>query len=158
MRNSAAVTVATRRSVNISCISYGVPVPTITWRFNNQPVPYTQTDTFTNYSVDVTGNITQGNVVSTLHIVNAQTTEEYVCMGSNTYNGVTTNSYAMITVQVLGQLTSSSLWSAVACYCMPMPNIRYPIGRDLLSWCAVQWSGSEHTGGLCGLALLSSQL
>lgn len=106
--NSTA-TVVTRRSVNISCISYGIPVPTITWRFNNQPAIYTQTDIFTNYSVSFTGDIideiTQGNVVSTLHVVDARTTGEYVCIGSNTHSGATTTSSAMITVQVLGQLT-----------------------------------------------------
>ena len=94
---------------DISCTSSGVPVPTITWTFNNQPVPFSQTNTVTNYSAAVSGvsiEVTKGNITSTLHIVNAQYPDnagEYVCTGSNT-DGVSSSS--IITVHIPGiQLT-----------------------------------------------------
>ena len=99
-------------NVDISCISTGVPVPTITWTLNNQTISFTQTDTPTNYQVTVTGEdtslvtvVTPGNVVSTLHIVNAQypaNTGEYVCTGSNTHAGITIDSPSTIIIGIQG--------------------------------------------------------
>ena len=96
-------------SLNISCTATGTPSPTITWTLNNQSTPFTQTDIITHHNVSmITGSgstletdVTQGNVVSTLHIVNPQYPAhngEYVCTGSNT-NGVSTIS-ASATIRV----------------------------------------------------------
>ena len=99
--------------MNLSCTSTGIPVPAITWTFNNQSTFFNQIDASTDHNVTITGEINnlttvvvQGSVVSTLHIVNAQhpaTAGEYVCTGSNTHSGVTySTSAAPITIQVLG--------------------------------------------------------
>lgn len=74
-------------NLNISCISFGVPVPNIYWTFNGYRTPFNQTHQFTNFILSDGGMVTPGYIVSTLHIVDAQhpTDEgEYVCTGSNT--------------------------------------------------------------------------
>lgn len=95
-------------SVNISCTSTGIPVPTITWLSPNQMV--LQSDIHTTYSAnfdtDYTVSVTTGSVVSTLHIVNAQypaDAGEYECVGSNSHAGDTFNSSAMVTLRFLGR-------------------------------------------------------
>lgn len=104
------VSVSEEGSVDISCTSVGVPVPTVSWTFNNLAAPFDQTDSSTDLSVRILGGgnfeLTQGSVVSTLHLVDAQYPADegvYVCTGTNTHAGVTTTSSAMITVQVLGK-------------------------------------------------------
>lgn len=104
------VSVSEEGSVDISCTSVGVPVPTVSWTFNNLAAPFDQTDSSTDLSVRILGGgnfeLTQGSVVSRLHLVDAQYPADegvYVCIGANTHAGVTTTSSAMITVQVLGK-------------------------------------------------------
>ena len=99
-----AVYIDEGQSVNVSCNSTGIPTPNITWTFNNQTTSFTQTDVYTDINVTITGEsaveVTQGNVVSTLHIVNLQypsTTGDYVCSGSSNRAGATSSS-AIITV------------------------------------------------------------
>ena len=97
-------------NINISCTSTGVPIPNITWTFNNQLTSYLQSDIYTNYSVnyntvDYGLAVFPGSVVSTLHIVNAQYPADggvYVCTGSNE-DGVTSS--ATITLKFLGKLS-----------------------------------------------------
>ena len=71
---------------------------------------FNQTDISTEPSVAVTTPpniaITDGVAESTLQIVDTQYPADdgvYVCTGSNTHDGVTTSTSAMITVQVLGR-------------------------------------------------------
>ena len=105
------VTVSEGGSVNISCTSIGSPVPTISWTLNNnQMTRFTKTDLSTEPSVAVTTPpnfaVTDGVTESTLQIVNTQYPADdgvYVCTGSNTHDGVTTSTSAMITVRVLGR-------------------------------------------------------
>ena len=104
------VTVSEGGSVNISCTSIGSPVPTISWTLNNQMTRFTKTDLSTEPSVAVIRPpnfaVTDGVAESTLQIVNAQYPADdgvYVCTGSNTHDGVTTSTSAMITVRVLGR-------------------------------------------------------
>ena len=101
-------------NVDISCTSTGVPVPTITWTLNNQGTNFSQTSISTDTDITILGGgnieVTPGNLMSTLHIVNAQYPADdgvYVCTGSNTHAGVTTNSSAKVTVQVLGTLLNN---------------------------------------------------
>ena len=107
---ASVVTVSEGGSVDISCTSTGVPAPTITWRLNNQAVPFRQTDLTTpadirvnnNYGVDT---IINGSVVSTLHIVNAQYPAHdgvYECIGDNSNGGSAPPGIANITLQVQG--------------------------------------------------------
>jgi len=97
-------------SVVISCTSTGVPVPTISWTFNNLTTRFNQNDKSTEVTAFVTAggvvDITQGSVDSSLQIVAPQYPADdgvYVCVGSNTHAGNTATSSAMITVQVLGE-------------------------------------------------------
>ena len=106
---ASVVTVSEGGSVDISCTSTGVPAPTITWRLNNQTVPFNQTDvttptdvTVNNFMVDT---ITNGSVVSTLHIVNPQYPAHdgvYECIGDNSNGGSAPPGIANIKVQLQG--------------------------------------------------------
>ena len=107
---ASVVTVSEGGSVDISCTSTGVPAPTITWRLNNQAVPFHQINLTTPADIRVNTNfavdtIINGSVVSTLHIVNAQYPAHdgvYECIGDNSNGGSAPPSIANITVQVQG--------------------------------------------------------
>ena len=90
--------------MNISCASSGIPVPTISWTINNHPAPFNETSQVTDFIFSTsTAKITEGNVVSTLHIANIQYPAHhgvYVCTGSNHHAVMRT---AMLTLQVLGE-------------------------------------------------------
>ena len=107
MSNGAdVVTVNNGGSVDISCTSLGVPVPTIAWTFNGMKTPYRQTDSSTQPVIRRYGESTPGRVVSTLHIVNPSYPANdgvYVCTGS-IHAGVQSSS-ALITLQILGKVT-----------------------------------------------------
>ena len=94
----------------ISCTSTGIPTPTITWELDNQLISHLVSDVYIDYGVNYdSGKVIPGSVVSTLHIMDAQYPADagvYVCTGSNSYNGVTTNSSTIITVRFLGELKS----------------------------------------------------
>ena len=103
------VSVHEGQGIDISCTSIGVPIPTISWTFNNLAAPFTQTNSPSDLSVMVLSGglhrVTPGSVVSTLHIVNAQYPADegaYVCSGYNAHAGVTTTSASVVSVQVLG--------------------------------------------------------
>ncbi len=110
---NSMVTVVEGGDVNISCTSTGVPVPTITWTLNNQTTPFSQTDVSTDFSITIERDssnylvpvITSGNLVSTLHIVNAQYPSHdgvYECTG-NSDTGRTSFHTITLTVQVPGK-------------------------------------------------------
>ncbi len=107
------VTVVEGGDVDISCTSTGVPVPTITWTLNNQTTPFSQTDVSTDFSIrierDSSSNlvpvITSGNLVSTLHIVNAQYPSHdgvYECTGDSDTGGTSSHTITL-TVQIPGK-------------------------------------------------------
>lgn len=90
-------------SVNISCTSFGVPVPTISWTLNGHNTTIKPTDEITDLNLRDDGKVIPGYVVSTLLITDAQylTDEgEYVCTGSNADVAMTST---MITLIVLGK-------------------------------------------------------
>ena len=99
-------------SVNISCTSYGHPIPTILWELNGSPAPFPQSDTVTDYQAvirTVVGQFnftfTDGNITSVLTITNIvfpNQEGEYTCKGRNSHRGVESSAYSNITVHVLG--------------------------------------------------------
>lgn len=82
------------------------------WIFGNQSTLFNQTDVSFDHNVEVVSisnevvpNVTEGRVISTLHIIDVQHPDDdgmYKCIGSNSNAGVTYTSIAMITVQVQG--------------------------------------------------------
>ena len=103
--------------MNISCTSIGSPVPTISWTLNNQMTRFNKTDLSTVPSVTIgtppNFAVTDGRAESTLQIVNTQYPADdgvYVCTGSNTHDGDTTSTSAMITVRVLGKSFARLHW------------------------------------------------
>ena len=101
-------------NVNISCSSAGVPIPTITWTFQDQPTPFEQIDLqkdivvflVRNDNGDLVPDITPGSLESTLQIVNAQYPAHdgvYQCTGSNSHAGQNFSQSVTITVQVQGK-------------------------------------------------------
>ena len=109
---SSVVRVVEGGSVNISCISTGIPVPIITWKLNNVITSFNQTDVSTDFEVRVirqggtfVPEVTSGNIVSTLHIESFHYPAHngtYECIGSDPGNTSVSNK-AMITVQVKGK-------------------------------------------------------
>ena len=94
------VLVLESKDVNITCNSTGLPVPFITWTINNQPISFIQTDQITPPTATTTGN-----VISTLHIVDAQYPTHngvYTCTGNNSMDASVNTSSVTITVQVQG--------------------------------------------------------
>ena len=99
----------------ISCRSVGVPVPSITWEFNNHTTGFEQTDTVTPYQASISGSapnrvadLTPGNIVSTLHIVSARYPDHdgvYTCIGTNADDLTVASSSAFVTVQVHGKIS-----------------------------------------------------
>ena len=139
---SSVVRVAEGGSVNISCISTGVPVPIITWKFNNLFVSFSQTDVITGFEVIVirqggtlVPEVTSGNIVSTLHIEGFQYPAHngtYECIGSDPGN-TSVSSTAIITVQVLGKNTlhteSNIIAVTLLCLFLVLVTSEYSTGR-----------------------------
>ena len=111
---NSVVRVVEGGSVNISCISTGVPVPIITWKLNNHIASFSQTDVSTDFSARVirqggtlVPELTSGNIVSTLHLENTQYPAHngvYECIGMDPDN-TSVSSTAIITVKVEGKNT-----------------------------------------------------
>jgi len=100
---SSTVILPQRGNGNIFCTSSGNPVPSITWTINHQPTQLSQTDVTTN----PTDTTTSGQLVSTLHIVNAQYQEHngvFLCTGTSIISGSPRTDSASTTVVVLGKL------------------------------------------------------
>ena len=98
--------------INISCTSTGGPIPTVSWTFNKQPINFEQSDiikpatgTSARQSDGTFLNIvTHGNVMSTLHIKNAQCSTHtglYTCTGRNSMEITAHTGSANIILQVL---------------------------------------------------------
>ncbi len=93
--------------VNISCTALGIPVPTsVTWTLNDQNTRFNQTDIHVDLAIrlvmDTSRNImprvTSGEIVSTLHIMNAQYPSH-----EGTYQCIRDTVTERITVRVLGE-------------------------------------------------------
>ena len=115
-----SVTISEGNSIDISCKSTGGPVPSITWTFNNQPTTFNQTDVITQATTEAVlqmdgtfvSIVTPGNVISTLHIVDAQYPTHdgvYTCTGNNSMDASDNTSSVYITVQVQSMLVKTSL-------------------------------------------------
>ena len=114
------LTISEGINVDITCKSTGGPVPTITWTFNNQPTTFSQTDVITQATTEAVRQmdgtfvsiVTLGNVMSTLHIVDAQYPTHdgvYTCTGNNSMDTSDNTSSVTITVQVQSMLVKISL-------------------------------------------------
>ena len=101
-------------SVNISCSSAGVPIPTITWTLRDQPTSFEQINVQTDIVIlhlrndndDLVPDVTPGSLESTLQIVNAQYPAHdgvHQCTGSNSHAGQNFSQSVTITVQVQGK-------------------------------------------------------
>lgn len=106
--DSALIGVREGESVNITCFSFGVPTPTISWMFNGQTL-FNQTSESSEFTVEFYGGTPSlffyqsGNVTSTLQLMNVQYPffGTYMCTGSNNPAAMST---ATIAVEVLGML------------------------------------------------------
>ena len=105
----ADVTITEGMSRQVSCMSTGIPVPSITWRINNQTTSFFQMDTITDVSFEMSRNVTtgiqKGSTDSVLYIENAQYPIHhgiYECTAINTDNLVNFSSSATITVHIQG--------------------------------------------------------
>ena len=121
---SSEVIIYESNSVDISCLSVGAPVPTVTWELNNQAAAYAQTDIMTQYEANVIGDVGNirvdvipGNTLSTHHIVNARFPDDdgvYTCVGSNSDDPPVTSN-ASVTVHVYGMCKFIVLWLVCMC-------------------------------------------
>ena len=116
--NDSIINISEGDNVKISCRSVGVPVPIITWKFNNQATVLEQDDTVTPVEITLDGapdknteivtvGASPGEIVSTLQIVNARYPEhdgEYTCIGTNADNMNVAGSSASVSLQVHGKL------------------------------------------------------
>ncbi len=92
-------------NIAISCCSIGGPVPVIIWTLNNHNTEFNQTDIINEASLSSTNHVTIGNIISTLHIVDAQYPTHdgvYTCTGRNTASDSHNNSSVNITVTIKG--------------------------------------------------------
>ena len=108
--SGADVTITEGMSGQVSCMSTGIPVPSITWRIDNQTTSFFQIDTITDVSFEmrrsVTTGIQRGSIVSVLYIENAQYPTHhgiYECTAVNTDNLANFSSSATITVHIQGK-------------------------------------------------------
>jgi hypothetical protein len=111
------VTVFEGNSVNISCTSFGAPVPSLTWFFDGEEAPFTVIEMINSEAVTLVRSDPNdpdspfipeslSNIVSSLRIVNAQYPANdgiYTCSGTNDDEEKNISS-ATIAVQVIGRI------------------------------------------------------
>ncbi len=126
--STSTVVILEGGSADISSRSVGVPVPSITWEFNNQITNFGQTDTETPFVATLTGtfgnrstDVIPGNIDSSLHIVSATYPDHdgvYTCIGTNSDDLAVASSIVFITVQVNGELhTINIIITNMSCSC-----------------------------------------
>ncbi len=100
------VTVFEGRHVDISCIFTGIPVPTsVTWTFDSQTTNFSQFDRPRDFTIELRSGstvpvVTNGELTSTLRIVNAQYPSNdgvFECIGE------VATERTNVTVRVLGE-------------------------------------------------------
>ena len=124
MNLNDTVTVQQGDSLNISCFSYGNPIPTISWYLGDSLAPFSQSDTVENVQAEIVGtnpnimlDFTIGNITSVLQITNAvypAHDEEYTCVGLNSNRAGDNTNNVTITVQVQGMgLVACTLFTPI---------------------------------------------
>jgi hypothetical protein len=111
------VTVFEGNSVDISCTSFGVPVPSLTWFFDGEEAPFTVMEIINSEAITLVRSDPNdptspfipeslSNIISSLRIVNAQYPTNdgvYTCSGTNDNQGKNVSN-ATIAVQVIGRI------------------------------------------------------
>ena len=124
MNLNDTVTVQEGDSLNISCFSYGNPIPTISWYLGDSLAPFSQSDTVENVQAEIVGSnpnimldFTIGNITSVLQITNAVYPAhdgEYTCVGLNSNRAGDNTNNVTITVQVQGMgLVACTLFAPI---------------------------------------------
>ena len=124
MNLNDTVTVQEGDSFNISCFSYGNPIPTISWYLGDSLAPFSQSDTVENVQAEIVGtnpnimlDFTIGNITSVLQITNTvypAHDEEYTCVGLNSNRAGDNTNNVTITVQVQGMgLVACTLFTPI---------------------------------------------
>ena len=108
------LTVQEGDSVEITCFSYGNPIPTISWYLGGSPAPFSPSNRVINFEANIFRerpsdppelSFTIGNITSVLQITNAVYPAhdgEYTCVGLNSNRAGNRTDNATITVQVQG--------------------------------------------------------
>jgi hypothetical protein len=114
--NGSDISVREGHSFTISCISTGIPTPSVSWILNRQPVPFQSKDIIVEEGITLVRSdpnepnspfIPQSlsTITSNLLVINAQYPDQegvYVCTGSNDKSMINISS-AMINIQVVGK-------------------------------------------------------
>ena len=115
---------------NITCSVSGVPIPTVSWEFNNQTMPFRQTITHVDVSTTDKGDVIPGKIISTLHLVEPVYPDQqgmYTCTGMNGFGSMAAIAITSSFVKVEGKLVAFLLQLNVGYH--SVSHLLLPIGK-----------------------------
>ena len=122
------VTIINGESINISCISYGSPIPKIVWYYDNAESSFMQVDTLIEHIALSPSrgefNFSDGGIESILVIKDARYPKDigvYTCQGSNEHAGSSSSSNISIIVQVHGMWNQTNHCISIHCVQASIP-------------------------------------